>query len=102
MIAFYVAATAANGDNTTAGDRTYTARVLVRAVAACSNTKPPSLQRVIDAAAFSNNLASGGLWTIKGLDFETSNLKRIAGPGDLVSNAFPTTLGCIAVEVNSQ
>jgi uncharacterized protein (TIGR03437 family) len=103
-IVFYVAALAANGDNTTAGDRTYTAAQLVPLdpAAACSNTKIPNLQRVIDAAAFGNNLASGGLWTIKGLDFETSNLKRTAGPGDFVNNAFPNVLGCIAVEVNGQ
>jgi uncharacterized protein (TIGR03437 family) len=101
-IVLYVAALAANGDGTPAGDRTYTAQVTVPAIAACNNTKVPTLQKVIDAAAFTNNLASGGLWTIKGLDFETSNLKRIAGPGDFVNGAFPNVLGCIAVEVNGQ
>jgi uncharacterized protein (TIGR03437 family) len=101
-IVLYVAALAANGDNLPTGDRTYTAQVILPAIAACSNTKPPNLQKIIDAAAFTNNLASGGLWTIKGLDFETSNLKRTAGPGDFVNNAFPNVLGCIAVEVNQQ
>lgn len=103
-IVFYVAALAADGKSDTAGDRTYTARVTVplSADAACSNTRPPNLQQIIDAAAFTNKLASGGLWTIKGFDFETSNLKRTAGPGDLVNNAFPNVLGCIAVEVNQQ
>ena len=102
MIAFYVAALAANGDDKTTGDRTYTTRKLVPLSpdAACSNTRPPNVQQIIDAAAFTNKLASGGLWTIKGLDFETSNLKRNAGPGDLVNNAFPNVLGCIGVEVN--
>lgn len=102
-IALYVAAVAANGDNTTAGDNTYTAVQVVSLSpnAACSNTKTPNLRTVVDAASYSN-LASGGLWTIFGLDFETSNLKRIAGPGDLDNGAFPTVLGCIAVEVNGQ
>jgi uncharacterized protein (TIGR03437 family) len=101
-IVFYVAALAANADNKTTGDRTYTAMQLVPLdpAAACSNTKTPNLQKVSDAAAFGKNLASGGLWTINGFDFETSNLKRTAGPGDFVNNAFPNVLGCIAVEVN--
>jgi uncharacterized protein (TIGR03437 family) len=103
-IAFYVAALAANGDGTAAGDNTYTAvqMVPVSPNAACSNTKAPNLQRVVDAAAFKTNVASGGLWTIFGLDFESSNLKRSAGAGDFVNGAFPTVLGCIAVEINGK
>lgn len=101
-IALYVAAVAANGDGTVNGDHTYTLvkQVSLSQNAACNNTKAPTLQRIVDAAAFSNNLAGGGLWTIFGLNFETSNLKRGAGPGDFVNGAFPTVLGCIAVTVN--
>jgi uncharacterized protein (TIGR03437 family) len=101
-IAFYVAALAANGDNTTAGDNTYTAVQMVPLSpnAACGNTQTPNLERVVDAASFSSNLASGGLWTIFGFDFETSNLQRSAGPGDFVNGAFPGVLACIAVEIN--
>lgn len=103
-IGLYVAALAANGDNNITGDTTYTTVQVVPLSpnAACSNTKPPNLQRVLDAASFTTNLASGGLWSIFGLDFETSNLKRIAGAGDLDNGAFPNVLGCIAVEVNGQ
>jgi len=104
-ITFYVAALAANGDGAVTGDRTYTATqtVTLSPSASCTNTKMPVIQgSIVDAAAFTPNLASGGLWTIKGLNFETSNLKRSAGPGDLVNNAFPTVLSCIGVEVNGQ
>jgi len=105
-IAFYVAALAANSDSTPTAPTgtTYTAVQVVPLSpnTACSNTKTPNLQRVVDAAAFTTNLASAGLWTIFGLDFETSNLKRTAGPGDLDNGAFPSVLACIAVEVNGK
>lgn len=101
-IAFYVAAVAGNGDGTAAGDVTYTAVQEVPVIAACNNTKRPMLVHIVDAAAFTHNLASGGLWTIFGLDFETSNLKRTAGPGDFVNGGFPAELACIAVSVNGQ
>jgi uncharacterized protein (TIGR03437 family) len=74
----------------------------VPAVGACNNTKAPLIQKIVDAASFSTNLASGGLWTIFGFNFETSNLKRTAGPGDLINGAFPPVLACIAVLVNGQ
>ncbi len=101
-IAFYVAAVAANGDGTPQGDHAYAAVQTVPAVGACNNTQPPVIQQVVDAAAFSKNLASGGLWTIFGFNFENSNLKRNAGPGDFVNGAFPDSLACIAVTVNGQ
>ncbi len=98
QIEFYVAAVA--GGSPTAGDHTYTsqANVPLSSSAACNNSGLPSLVHVQDAAAFTSNLASGGLWTIFGLNFASSNLKRTAGLGDFVNGAFPTELACIAVQ----
>ncbi|MGA2600617.1 MAG: choice-of-anchor V domain-containing protein [Bryobacteraceae bacterium] len=99
QIEFYVAAVAGASESGT-GDHTYTYKVNVplSSSAACNNTGAPTLAHVVDAAAFTSNLASAGLWTIYGSNFETSGLKRTVGLGDFVNGAFPTELACIAVQ----
>ena len=102
-ITLYASGVAANGDGQPTGDHTYTTSVTLTANAACNNTTRPTLQKVVDAASFSQtSTATGGLWSIFGLNFALSGTARNAGPGDFVSGAFPTTLACVSVLVNNQ
>jgi uncharacterized protein (TIGR03437 family) len=95
----YVAAVAANGDGTPAGDRVYTVVKTLANAGTCSITGSVSLRNVGNAASFQPGFSSNALISIFGLGFEQAGLKRTAGLGDLVNNAFPTELGCVSVQV---
>ncbi|HLJ50119.1 MAG TPA: choice-of-anchor V domain-containing protein [Bryobacteraceae bacterium] len=101
-IVFYYSGVAANNDNGPLGDHVYTGSLVIPVVAACNNnsrTAKPTLQKPINGGSFSDLLAGRGMWAVKGLNFTVSGLTRMAGAGDLVNNAFPTQLACVAVEI---
>lgn len=95
----YVAAVAANGDGTPAGDRVYTNTQTLSNKGTCNLTGTPVFQSMVNGASFQPGFSSGSMVTIFGSNFETSGRTRSAGPGDYVDGAYPTQLGCIAVEV---
>ncbi len=104
-IVFYYSGVAGNNDNGPLGDHVYTGSVILPVVAACNNnsrTSKPTLQKPINGGSFSDLLAGRGMWAIKGMNFTVSGLTRTAGAGDLVNNAFPTQLACVAVEITPQ
>jgi uncharacterized protein (TIGR03437 family) len=96
----YVSAVAANGDGTAGGDQVYTAVKTIAAVGGCALNKKPTLQTALNGASFQAPFSSNAMISIFGLGFEVSGRTRTAGLGDLVNNAFPTALGCAAVQVS--
>ena len=98
-IRIYVAAVAANGDRTAAGDRAYTSVTTISAVGACTLTKKPTLQTVVNGASFQPPFSSRAMISIFGLGFQVPGRTRGVGLGDIVNNSFPTVLGCVSVLV---
>ena len=95
----YVAAVAADGDGTAAGDRVYTLVATLQAVGACSLTKKPTLQTAVNGASFQAPFSSNAMITVFGLGFQVAGRTRKVGQGDISNNSFPTVLACVAVEV---
>src|SRR5579871_272346 len=95
----YIAAVAANGDGTAAGDRVYTFKKTISNIGACSVGKKPTLQTVLNGASFQGAFSSKAMVSIFGLGFQASGYTRTAGLGDFVNGAFPTALGCVSVQV---
>jgi uncharacterized protein (TIGR03437 family) len=101
-IRFYLAAVAADGDGTAAGDRTYTTGRVVAATGACNATKRPTLQKITNGASFLAPISSNAMLSIFGLDFQVNGRSRGVGLGDFVNGAFPKELACVAVEIAGQ
>ncbi len=95
----YVAAVAANGDGTDQGDFVYTYTQTLSNVGNCALQVVPIFQNVANGASFTPGFSSGAMVSIFGSDFQTSGRTRTAGLGDYVNGAYPTELGCVAVEV---
>ncbi len=96
-IRVYVAAVAADGDGTAAGDRVYIVVKSISAVGGCTLPKRPTLQTVTNGASFQQQLSSNAMITIFGLGFQVPGRTRGVGLGDISNNAFPTTLACLSV-----
>ena len=94
----YVAAVAADGDGTPAGDRVYTVSQVVNNIGACDYTKLPTLNSVVNGASFQQPVSSLAMVSLLGHNFQLSGYPRVAGAGDYVGNAFPTELGCVSVQ----
>jgi uncharacterized protein (TIGR03437 family) len=94
----YVTAVAADGTGTPAGDSVLTFVRRISNVGGCS-LRRPSVQTALNGASFKAPFSSSSLISIFGFEFQTSGRTRGVGLGDLVNNVFPTTLGCVAVEV---
>jgi uncharacterized protein (TIGR03437 family) len=101
-IVLYAAGNAANNNGTNAGDRIYTTSLELRAEGACNLTARPNVRSIGNAGSYATTLATNSLATLFGLNFQTPGLTREAGPGDLVNNAFPKELACVAIEVDGQ
>ncbi len=95
----YVAAVAANGDGSPAGDYVYTYTQTLGNAGGCDLPLSPQLQSVVNGASFTPGVSSESMITLFGSRFETSGYTRTAGLGDYVNGAFPTELGCMGVEV---
>lgn len=106
-IIFYFAGNAANGDGNLTGDHIYTNtfRISVSPTASCGLTKPPAIQRVVNAAPHAGAIAPNGMVEIYGSNFQNGSRTRNIGLGDLGPGpkfVFPTQLSCIAVEIDGQ
>ena len=95
----YVAAVAANGDDTPEGDYVYTFTQTLNNVGNCTLTGVPNFNNIVNGASFQPGFSSGSMVSIFGTGFQTSGRQRTAGLGDYVNGAYPTELGCVAVEV---
>lgn len=104
-IVFYAAGNAANNDGTNNGDRIYTTsvRLPLSPNAACPvSTARPTIQGISNSGSGDRTIAPNTMVSVYGLNFNISNRKRSAGPGDFRNNAFPRELACVAVEVGGQ
>ena len=95
----YLAAVAADGDSTAAGDHVYTLTRTISAMGGCSITRRPTLTTAINAGSYQAPFSSNAMIAIKGLGFQVGSRTRIVGLGDIVNNSFPTTLSCVSVQV---
>ena len=95
----YVSAVAADGDGTPQGDRVYTYTQTLANAGSCNLVGTPVFQNVANGASFQPAFSSRAMVSIFGSGFQTSGRQRTAGLGDYVNGAFPTTLGCVGVEV---
>jgi uncharacterized protein (TIGR03437 family) len=95
----YVAAVAADGDNSPKGDYVYTFSKTLQNVGKCDFTKVPTLNTALNGASFLQPFSSNEMVSLLGHDFQLSGYPRTAGSGDFVGNAFPTELGCVSVQV---
>ena len=95
----YVAAVAANGDGTPQGDHVYTYTQTLANAGGCDLDVQPVFQKVLNGASFQPGFSSGAMVSIFGSGFQTSGRQRTAGLGDYVNGAYPTELGCAAVQV---
>ncbi len=98
-IRVYVAAVAADGTGTAAGDRVYTSVTTISAVGSCGLTNRPTLQSVVNGASFQPPFSSSAMISVFGLGFQVPGRTRGVGLGDIVNNSFPTVLGCVSVLV---
>jgi uncharacterized protein (TIGR03437 family) len=95
----YVAAVAANDDDTPQGDYVYTVSQTLSNAGTCSLPGVPVFNNLMNAASFQAAFSSGSLVSIFGTAFQTSGRERTAGPGDYVNGGYPTELSCVGVEV---
>jgi uncharacterized protein (TIGR03437 family) len=93
----YVAALAANGDGTTHGDHTYTARYTLTGPAA-----PPVISGggVVSAASFQPGISAGSWVTIQGSNLAGST--RSWSSSDFIGGALPTQLDGVSVKINGK
>lgn len=95
----YVAAVAANGDGKPTGDYVYTFTQTLANVGHCALPGVPDFHNIQNGASFQPGFSSGSMVSIYGTGFQASGRDRTAGLGDYVNGAYPTELGCVAVEV---
>jgi uncharacterized protein (TIGR03437 family) len=99
-IILYAAGNAANGDGTPNGDHIYTTSFVLRP--ACTSTQKPAVNGVTDAASYRSAVSASSLMSIFGGPFVGTDFSYSAYTSDLVSGKWPTSLGCIAVEIGGQ
>lgn len=95
----YVAVVAANADGLPTGDHVYTYTQTLNNAGNCAINGTPVFQKVLNGASFDPGFSSGAMVSIFGSGFQTSGRQRTAGLGDFVNGAYPTQLGCVAVQV---
>ena len=99
-IVFYIAALAADGDKSPAGDHTYTLARAVQSTGACNFTDRPVLGTAKNAASLQLPFSASALVAVFGTGFQLSGHTRSVGRGDLVNGAFPIALACVGVSIN--
>jgi len=99
-IIFYAAGNATDGSASNAGDRVFT--TVRRISAPCGLTAKPTITSAVNGASFGAPWSSGAMMSIFGANFGAAGQKRMVTQGDIVSRAFPSSLGCLAVTINGQ
>jgi uncharacterized protein (TIGR03437 family) len=97
----YIAALAANGDNTPRGDHTYTARYTLTPASA-GPAPPPAISSggVVNAASFQPGVSAGSWVTIQGSNLAGNT--RSWGADDIDGSALPTQLDGVSVKIDSK
>lgn len=95
----YIAAVAADGDSTAAGDHVYTLTRTLSATGGCPITRKPTLTTAINAGSYQPPFSSNAMVAVKGLGFQIGSRTRSVGLGDISNNSFPTLLSCVSVQV---
>src|ERR1035438_3642215 len=97
----YVAALAANGDNTDHGDHTYTARYTLTPASAGPPPAPAiSSGGVVNAASFQAGVTAGSWVSIKGSNLAGNT--RGWSSADFVNGALPTQLDGVGVKIDGK
>ena len=103
---FYAAGNAANGDGNLTGDHIYTTSKSISAIApsnGCALTQTPSIAAVANGGSFLPVIGPGAMISLFGSHFEADPSKAFpVKSSDIVNNAFPRQLGCLAVEINGK
>jgi uncharacterized protein (TIGR03437 family) len=94
----YVAAVAANGDNSERGDHTYTAAYTVTPVGALP--QPPTITSAVNAAGFQQDVSAGSWVTIFGTNLAGST--RSWSAADFTGTALPTQLDGVGVKIDGK
>ncbi len=98
-VIFYVAANAANGDNTSSGDHIYTTTAKLTAAAAAA--RPAIAQSgVLNGADFGTTIAPGSWFAIFGSNFGSTT--RLWTGNDIVDGKLPESLDGVRVTVNGK
>jgi uncharacterized protein (TIGR03437 family) len=97
----YLAAVAANGDNSDHGDHTYTTRYTLTPASAGPTPAPAiSSGGVVNAANFQPGISAGSWVTIHGLNLAGNT--RAWGSADFVNGALPTQLDGVSVKIDGK
>jgi uncharacterized protein (TIGR03437 family) len=96
-IIFYAAGNAANGNGTNVGDHIYTTSLVIRPV--CNLTQRPTIAGIREAAAGRTAITSGGMISVFGAGFSSSDHLFAAASSDLVNGRLAPEFGCVALEV---
>ena len=97
----YVAALAANGDNTDRGDHTYTARYALTSPSAVPAPQPAiDTGGVFNAASFQPGVSAGSWVTIQGSNLAGNT--RSWSAGDFEDGALPTQLDGVSVKIDGK
>ncbi|MDQ2901680.1 MAG: hypothetical protein M3Y07_18065 [Acidobacteriota bacterium] len=101
-VMFYVAANAANGDRSPAGDHIYTSQARLTALAPCptGGPKPVIAAGVMNGASFHPGISPNSWITIAGTNLASTT--RSWGDADFVGGKLPTQLSCTSVTVNNR
>jgi uncharacterized protein (TIGR03437 family) len=99
-VILYVAANAANGDNSERGDHIYTAKYTVAPAGA--PTPPPSIASagVVNGASFQQDVSAGSWVTILGTNLAGST--RPWAAADFAGSALPTQLDGVSVKIDGK
>jgi uncharacterized protein (TIGR03437 family) len=100
-LVIYIAALAANGDNTSRGDHTYTARYTVTSPSAVPVPQPSiSTGGVFNAASFQPGVSAGSWVTIQGSNLAGNT--RGWSTDDFDGGALPTQLDGVSVKIDGK
>jgi uncharacterized protein (TIGR03437 family) len=96
----YVAALAANGDNSEHGDHTYTAKYTLTPASAQVSAPAIASGGVVNAASFQPGVSTGSWVTIQGSNLAGST--RAWSSSDFAGGALPTELDGVSVKVDGK
>ena len=100
-LVIYIAALAANGDNTSRGDHTYTARYTLTSPSAVPAPQPAiSTGGVFNAASFQPGVSAGSWVTIQGSNLAGNT--RGWSTDDFEGGALPTQLDGVSVKIDGK
>jgi uncharacterized protein (TIGR03437 family) len=97
-LTLYVAANAANGDNSERGDHIYTAKYTVTAPGA--QPTPPAITSVVNGASFQPNVSPGSWVTILGTSLAANT--RPWAAADFAGSTLPVQLDGVGVKINGK